>query len=123
MIDDLIKIISRHLPLRIERSEWNDPVLSIGGENWSFNTTSSWRVVNNSRLIAGAEDNLASEVITTLIGTDIEFCEPMSKNPNIDPRFVLSNGTKLEIFSASGFEPWVLSLPGNEPTIVANPSE
>lgn len=123
MIDDLIKSVARYLPLRIERSEWRDPVLSIGGANWSFNTTSSWRVVNDLHLIVGSEDDLVSEVITSLIGADIESCEPMSKNPDLDPRFILSNGTKLEIFSASGFEPWVLRLPGDEPTIVATPSE
>lgn len=110
-----------HLPLTILDVEWNDPVLSLMGANWSFNTTSTWRLVDESRLIAGSEDELAQNAIKMLVGIDIVRCEPMSISPALDPRFILKNGFRLEIFSATATEPWVMSLKDG-PIFVASPS-
>lgn len=123
MINDLIKSVEKSLPLKIERAEWNDPVLSIGGSGWSFNTTSSWRIVNQSCLVTGCEDDAASEAAAKLKGCIIRSCEAMSVEPALDPRFILSNGTKLEVFSATAVEPWVMRLPGDEPIFVASPTD
>lgn len=121
MLKKFIASMESHLPLTILDVEWNDPVLSLMGANWSFNTTSTWRLVDESRLIAGSEDELAQNAIKMLVGIDIVRCEPMSISPALDPRFILKNGFRLEIFSATATEPWVMSLKDG-PIFVASPS-
>ena len=121
MISNLIATLSRILPLSIERAEWSDPILSICGGGWSFNTTSTWRLVDEDKLISGSEDESSKNAIKGLVGLDIVRCEPMSSTPTLDPRFVYKNGLKLEVFSATVTEPWVFSL-RDGPTFVASPS-
>jgi len=121
MIEKLIAAINPRLPLTILRAEWCDPVLSLIGADWTFNTTSSWRLIDGSKLVAGSEDQLASEAVSALAGVEMVRCEPMSVSPLLDPRFLFGNGLKLEVFSATATEPWVLSLKGG-PTFVASPS-
>lgn len=121
MIKDVIAAIGPRLPLTLKRAEWNDPVLTLIGNDWTFNTTSSWRIVDDSKLLAGSEDKSAHEAVNALAGIEVVLCEPMSTTPTLDPRFVFSNGWKLEVFSATATEPWVLSL-GKGTLFVASPS-
>lgn len=121
MIKKLIATVEPLLPLTIRYAEWQDPVLSLIGDNWSFNTTSTWRVVDDIKLVAGSDDVSAQEAANLLQGMEVVSCEPMSAAPVLDPRFVLKNGFKLEVFSATATEPWVLAFKGG-PTFVASPS-
>lgn len=49
-----LELIRRHLPLSIDRAEYADENLSIGGPEWSFNSTSPWRLRADSRLLVGS---------------------------------------------------------------------
>ena len=121
MIQNLIATLKQRLPLTIVEALWSDPVLSLVGHDWSFNTTSTWRLVSEHRLLSGSEDDNAQDAIKSLVGVEIVACEPMSSSPALDPRFILANGARLEVFSATATEPWVLKL-SDGPTYVASPS-
>lgn len=110
------------LPLKIEVISWNDPELLLYGERWSFNTLSSWRIVNNGRLLCGCYDESSKEIIEQLTDLSIVTIDPQTIDLPIDLAFGISNGYKLEIFSTSYYEPWTLGLP-NEPLYVACPSD
>lgn len=100
-----------HCPLVVEKSEWSDPSLHLSGANWSLNTTSSWRLVDDSKMLIGSEDKDANIFVTKLAGLKIKEMVGERSVPSIDPVVVLSNGWRLEIFSAHATDPWVIRLP------------
>ena len=118
---DWINWISSACPLKIERAEWYVPQLNIGGRNWYFTAATPWRIVGNEKLMLGCHDKEISEKLHVLVGLNIMGCTPMEVKPLLDPRFALSNGQFLELFSTSSLEPWLIKLP-NHPLITAEPT-
>lgn len=120
MIDNLIAAAQRLLPLRIREVEWNDPVLTMGGPDWSLSTLSSWRVVMDGRLTYGWSQPDAGDRVWDLCGLSIVGIEAQSTSAPVDPTFHLSDGARFEVFSDNAVDPWVLRL--SEVTIVGDPS-
>lgn len=121
MIDALLKNLARALPLTIDSVEWNDPVLIIGGDGWSFAIHSPWRVVSSSALEFGCWDRTAVTRVADLQQlTIIGVCRQGARLA-VDPAFALSNGQFLELFSVDAVEPWVLRVEGR--VYVASPSD
>ena len=114
--------VSAACPLRIERVEWHDPQLTIGGSNWYFNTIAPWRLLSPDRLITGTYDEGFEMAVQGLVGLTITGCSSSRHAPRIDPCFILSNGQQLEIFSTCALEPWTMKLP-KPPILVASPSD
>lgn len=117
------ELLSQFLPLEITRISFVDPTLSFGGDNWGLTTTSPWRVTNDSKMLVGGEDLLASDGIKDLLHKKIVACRIQPEKPHIDPIFILDNGMKIEVFSATYLEPWTFRFPDESlPLLVASPS-
>lgn len=108
---DFLKVVMPLLPLRIKNIKWDGEALIISGDDWSFNTISVWRVSKGKTLLFACWDNQASVRIEDLIELSVEKVTWVSENQPIDPSLALSDGTKLDVFCSSVFEPWVFNLP------------
>jgi hypothetical protein len=117
---DFLKVAMSLLPLCIKNIEWDGEILIVSGDDWSFNTSSVWRVSKDKNLLFACWDNQVGSHIEELIGLSVENVTWVSENQPIDPSFALSDGRRLDVFCSSVFEPWVLSLP-NDVVYVGNP--
>jgi hypothetical protein len=122
MFEKFIYEIREFLPLKITLAEWNDPLLTILGYNWNFNTMTEWRVCDNSKVIKACYDDESSNFIRNLNGLNIIKVNCQSGPPVIDPVFEFSNGLFLQIFSTSAIEPWKFQLPNNK-MFIASPTD
>ena len=108
-------------PLKIERVEFNDPQITLGGSNWGFNTICPWRLLDSEKMIVGSGDEGFERFIKALAGIQIVECTTR-QGCKSDPCFVLSNGQRLEFFSNCTLEPWTMKLP-KPPILVASPGD
>lgn len=115
-----LKHIISACPLKIQRVEWNDPQLTIGGSDWHFNAIAPWRLFDWKKLIIGSDDKGFEAAIKKLVGLDITDC--LTSQRAIDPCFILSNGQRLEFFSTCALEPWTMKL-SEAPILVASPRD
>ena len=111
MMNELCYEIEQFLPLNLESSEWNDPVLHFYGKNWGFSTMSPWRIVQNNRLLFGWSDETVENVINKIKNYTIVSIQIQSNDFPVDPVFIFSNGYRLEVFSTFYLDPWVFQLP------------
>ncbi|MBB5800583.1 hypothetical protein F4560_000351 [Saccharothrix ecbatanensis] len=109
------------LPLTVDQASWgDDEVLILSGAEWSLAVTCAWRVVGG-HLLFGWESEDARALVARLAGLDVVGCEVQSTFLPVDPRFLLADGTALELFAAHHLEPWVMTVRGT--TFVASPSD
>jgi hypothetical protein len=109
------------LPLKVDKACWgDDEILTLSGVGWSLAIGCAWRVVGR-RLSFGWESEDARTQMGHVNGLDIIGCEVQSTFFPVDPRFLMSDGTALELFSAHHLEPWVMTVHGK--TFVASPSD
>jgi len=120
MIDELVSAMVPMLPVKIQEAEWNDPVLTVSGPNWSLYTLCSWRVVTGGRLLYGWSQPDAADRVSDLCGLSVVEVGVQSTSAPVDPVFHLSDGSRLEIFGDNAVEPWVLHLA--KTTIVGSPT-
>lgn len=111
MIESVLAILAKVLPLQIQFVSWDGDVLTISGEDWSFSTLSAWRIVQEGKISLACWDKEVREKVELLGGELIVSAARQSTLAGVDPVFELSNETQLEIFSSDTFEPWVLKLP------------
>lgn len=111
MIESLLAVLAKVLPLQIQFVSWDGDVLTMSGEGWSFSTLSAWRIVQEGRISFACWDKDVREKVELLKGEQIVRTSRQSILVSVDPVFELSNGTRLEVFSSDTFEPWVLKLP------------
>ena len=119
-VPHFIAVVRKHLPLPISSVSHEDGTLMIAADSWSFATESAWRVASSSGFEFGSGSDPSEEQIASLVGLSVLSVEPFG-TANLDPRFTLSSGQILEIFSTTDFEPWQLTLPG-EVFIIADGS-
>jgi len=117
-----LKHISSSCPLKIERVDWNDPQLTIGGSGWGLNAMIPWRLLDPTKLIIGSGDEGFEAAIRKLVGVSITDCLASRRELQIDPCFILSNGQQLEFFSTCTLDPWTMKLP-KPPILVASPGD
>ena len=99
-------------PLQIERSEWSDPILLLGGTNWSLSVTAPWRLVRGYIVRIGAYDDGAQSMAANLVGERVTRFRVLDSGSSFDIGVTLSNGDELQVFCASTHENWVLRVPG-----------
>ncbi|SHF40666.1 hypothetical protein [Flavisolibacter ginsengisoli] len=116
MLNEIIDFYKNKFPLKIIVINWDEYILNICGEGWTFNTTSCWRIINQ-RGLYGSDDKEVETYIKNLEGNFILKIEHLS-NLKIDLSFVLSDKTILQVFCSSYFEPWVFRI-DNHKTFVA----
>ncbi|MDO6454180.1 hypothetical protein Q4490_11470 [Neptunomonas phycophila] len=105
-----IQKVEDAIPLKIERSSYEKEFLSISGSEWSFATSSAWRVISKEGLCFGWESTGSEEEIRTLEGVSVVGVKPLGIG-NLDIQLELDNGRFLESFTAQFYEPWELTLP------------
>lgn len=121
MSESYARALHTALPLKVDEASWgDDEVLILSGVEWSLAITCAWRVVGR-RLLFGWESEDARILVDRMGGLAIVGCESQSAFLAVDPRFLLSDGTALELFSAHHLEPWVMTVRGT--TFVASPSD
>ena len=108
---DFLKVVMSFLPLCIKNVEWDGDFLIFSGDGWSFNTSSVWRVSKGRELLFACWDDQVHIRIEELVGLSVVNVSWITKNQPIDPSFALSDGRKLDVFSSSVYEPWVMNLP------------
>lgn len=110
MIEKMIIQVKQYLPLKISEVQWDGTVFQIYGDGWNFTTLSSWRILNKNKMILGCFDDNSEESISCLKNIEIVDISFQSDLLKIDPKFILSNGQSLEIFSTDTYEPWIFFL-------------
>jgi hypothetical protein len=112
MINDLRTSLSALLPLRIDGLEFNDPVVVLIGANWSLSIVCPWRLTRGGALVASIEDPSAEAHLRDVVGGAITDVIPQSAGgASPDPVFVFADGARLELFSDTDLDPWVMRLP------------
>ncbi len=100
------------LPLAIERAEFEDPTLMLGGEGWSFSATCIWRWVSADGQVLTGESPGAADLVWDLVGDELTVVNwhgpPVV---GLDPRFELGSGGSIDILSDAVFDTWVMHLP------------
>jgi hypothetical protein len=107
-------------PLDITRSEWSDPVFHIGGTEWSFSTTSPWRIVKGGTVLRGVYDENAGELMPSILGSRVVRFAALPGSPLLDISISLDSGDEIQVFCATTHENWVLRLSG-KPTMAFVP--
>lgn len=110
MIEKMLEKVKPFLPLKIATVKWDGTVFQIFGEGWNFTTLSSWRIIEENRMVAGCLDENALDVVMKLLNEDIIDIACQDSRLKLDPIFMLSNKQILEVFSTDTFEPWIFDL-------------
>lgn len=103
--------LAKELPLLISNVQWSDPVLVVGGSDWSLAITSPWRLISFGKMMLGS-DQAGPDSLSFLAGKKLISCDAQSKHVDIDVALFIEGGVILEIFSVSNLEPWTLSMHG-----------
>jgi hypothetical protein len=98
------------LPRMVRGIEFNDPVLSMHGEQWSLALMCPWRIDGPDRSYTWESETVEDDA-WDLIGHSIVAIS--SDSPDIvDPVFVFDNDIRLTVRADTDLDPWVLRLPG-----------
>ena len=98
------------LPRTIRGIEFNDPVLSMHGEEWSLALRCPWRIDGPGRSYTWESETIEDDA-WDLIGHSVVAVS--SDSPDmVDPVFVLDGGIRIEVHADTDLDPWVLRLPG-----------
>ena len=103
MIEELVRFFSGR-PRNIDKVIWNDPILTLIGSDWTFNTMSLWRCFEGSQLIEGFGSKNANTIVSAFNGQKTTIS--VGEN-GIDPEFRFVKGMVLQILVTNWFEPWV----------------
>lgn len=110
---DFLKLIVPFFPLFIQRVEWNGDSLVLSGDDWSFVTSSAWRVSKDKTLLFACWDDRDDVCPKGMEDLSILGISWIVDNQPIDPSLILSDGRRLDVFCSSFCEPWIMSLPDN----------
>ncbi len=122
MIQELVTALQGNFPLLVEEIAWDESILVIRGKDWKFYTRNPWRIINREKLICGCyDDEIADELNQLQSDVIVSITEQTIRLP-VDIAFEFSRGVFLEIFSVSGYEPWVFNTPSGF-VYVASPSD
>lgn len=122
MIEELRASVSALLPLRVAELEFNDPVVVLTGPNWSLSIVCPWRLTRGGALVTSIEDPSAEARLRELVGGSIvDVVAQSSGEASGDPVFVFADGARLELFSDTDLDPWVIRLP--DKTFVGSASD
>jgi hypothetical protein len=111
MIDDLREALRPLLPLRIEWLEYQDPVLTVGGDDWSLALVCPWRLQRAGTTVTAWDLEGVEDASWDLVGHQINRVERRKAGEDEYPAFELSDGLRLEVIADSDVDPWVLRLP------------
>ncbi|WP_298837959.1 hypothetical protein [uncultured Salinicola sp.] len=110
---DFLKLVANFLPLCIKEIEWDGDSLIVSGDNWSFFTSSVWRVSRDKDMLFACLDDQVNTRIEELVGLSVVNISWIVSDQPIDPSLILSDGRRLDVFCSFRYEPWVMSLPND----------
>lgn len=100
------------LPLIVDIALFEDDLLSLRGDRFTFYTSMPWRITLDNRVVCGStEDAFDSEILYNLTNQNVVDIKTQSKSLTIDPVFFFSNGYIFECFTVRFIEPWTMSTP------------
>lgn len=114
------EFISGQCPLRVSSASWNDPVLLVGGDDWSFQCTSPWRLTKGERLVGSFDELESDDRVARLVGRAVVRCRRLTNSFCADLELLFDDELALQVFVTSRLESWVLRLP-EPPTLVPGP--
>lgn len=95
-------------PLELTFCEVTDIAVSIGSEDWKFNSDSVWRIIEDDKIIfLDGKHAGVTEYLKRLKVTGFDFLN----NNHLDIVIIFENGSRMEFFAQSTLEPWVLHIP------------
>jgi len=106
--------IRSFLPLQIDKTEYNNDILTIYGKDWKFTTQSAWRVSKNSDLLFACFDKNAEDLVKELEKTSVIDIKWLISVQKADPSFLLSDGRRIDIFTSFSYDSWKIELPNGE---------
>lgn len=104
------------LPTRVQRAEFQDPTLLIGGDSWSLTATCAWRCVDGKDRVVSLAVNAVADDVWSLAG--LEILKATWSGPSglgVDPSFDPGAHGSLHLFSDAAFDTPVLRTPGLVP--------
>jgi hypothetical protein len=99
-----------HCHLRISRSEYNDPILSLAGDGWWRTLLCPWRLSGRGWQCTWESESVEDDA-WDVIGHSI-FSMLFEQDVVIDPVSRLDGDISLAILADSDCEPWTMSVPG-----------
>lgn len=111
---DFIEKIKDFFPLCVENIGFVDERLFFSGNGGDFSAACAWRVCKGGRLLYACLDDGVNDLLMSFVGVEIVdffWIDPVLK---IDPSFVFSDGSRLDVFCSVSMDPWVfVSSDGN----------
>ncbi|WP_310582478.1 hypothetical protein [Deinococcus sp.] len=103
MIEEFVYAFNNK-PRRIDKAIWDDPVLTLIGNDWTFNTICSWRIFDKTRLIGGFDSKDAGVILSAI--NEQEIIANIGES-GLDPEFMSEGGIVLQVLVTNWSEPWV----------------
>jgi hypothetical protein len=107
MTSSMTEMIQSALPLKIDKVEFQDPVLVLQGADWSLSVICPWRIRQGDDIDLSWSSADAGDRVWDLVGMSIVAASEQGP----DPVFELSNVSVLDLFADTPTDPWVLRLP------------
>ena len=109
--NNLIEKSKLVLPKEISHLEWDGNLFYMGGDNWNFNSSAVWSIVNDEVFVIGCHDDNVQEFLKKhLIGQRIIQLTHSIDMPVYDPIFIFESGMRLKFFSTTYYEPWTIQF-------------
>lgn len=106
----LREMIARALPLKVEWTRINDPVVTMGGEGWHLALVCPWEVVGRGSEFDWASDSF-EEAVEGLPGLYLREVSAAG-DVLVDPTFRFDGGLAIVVHADTDLDPWVFSVPG-----------
>lgn len=110
MIDELSAALDALLPLRIDWVEYQDPILTLGGERWALALACPWRLMEGPTAVTAWDEPGVEDESWNLVGHLITAVRPRLDGNSEDPAFSISGALVLEVLADTDLDPWVLRL-------------
>jgi len=108
----LIQEMNALAPFEVNEVSWDGVSLAITGDEWSFATTSPWRLSNAGKYLFGSED-MSPAAVTCLKQKAISRFHYA-----LDLEFEFSDASKLSVFCCTDNEAWIFRAKGMSATVV-----
>lgn len=106
-----VRFAASVIPLPVGFAEWAAEHLTVSGADWSFTTSSSWRLFRDGACIVSSSEH-PEHAVDHLRGAALVGFQRRSGEHLDDPVLRFDNGVVVEVFADTLVEPWVFKLPG-----------
>jgi len=111
-MSEATQVLTDLLPVRINRAEFVEPTLLLGGLSWSLSATCDWRWAKPDGSVVASSTRGVEDLVWDLVGDEItgaHWSGPQSLG--LDPSLTLKSGGVVDLFSDASFDTWVFHTP------------